>query len=105
MFCHKKVSNIRRDVTWTTPSIIYLAYWTKLGQEGVGSIENWKPRFSNYKSRIKKRVKSYSIVKHFIDSYTDTVNPSKYLRFNIIDCLTNTENGNKEEIGDLHLEK
>ena len=69
------------------------------------STENWKPRLSNYKSHIKKKVKSCSIVKHFIDSCTDTVNPSKYLRFILIDCVTNTENNSKEEIDDLLLEK
>ena len=36
-------------------------------------------------------------MKHFIDSCTDTVNPSKYLRFILIDS--------KEEIDDLLLEK
>ena len=44
-------------------------------------------------------------MKHFIDSCNDTVNPSKYLRFILIDCLTNTENSNQEEINDLLLEK
>ena len=64
--------------------MIYLAYCTKCGKQGVGSTENWKPQLSNYKSHIKK--KSYSIVRPFIDSCTDTVNPSKYLRFILIDC-------------------
>ena len=54
---------------------------------------------------MKKKVKSCSIVKHFIDSCNDTVNPSKYLRFILIDCVTNTENSSKEEIDDLLLEK
>ena len=66
-----------------------------------GSTENWKPRLSNYKSHIKKTVKSCSIVKHFIDSCTDT----KHLKFILIDCVTNTENNGKEEIDDLLLEK
>ena len=54
---------------------------------------------------MKKKVKSCSIVKHFIDSCNVTVNPSKYLRFILIDCVTNTENSSKEEIDDLLLEK
>ena len=45
------------------------------------------------------------IVKHFIDSGTDTVSPSKYLRFILTDCVTNTKNSSKEEIDDLLLEK
>ena len=60
----------------------------------------WKPRLCKYKSHIKKNVKSSSIVKHFIDSYIDTVNPSKYLRLILIYCVTNTENNSKEEIDD-----
>ena len=81
--------------------MIYLAYCTKCGKQGVGSNKNWKPRLSNYKSHIKKKVKSCSIVKHFIDSCTDTVNPSRYL----IVCVTNTEDSSKKEIDDLLLEK
>ena len=44
-------------------------------------------------------------MKRFIDSSTDTVNPSKHLRFILIDCVTNTEKSSKEEIDDLLLEK
>ena len=44
-------------------------------------------------------------MKHFIDSCTDIVNPSKYLRFILIDYLANTENNSKEEIDDLLLER
>ena len=85
--------------------MIYLAYCTKCGKQGIGSTENWKPRLSDYKSHIKKNVKSCSIMKHFIYSCTDTVNSSKYLRFIQIDCVTNTENSSIEEIDDLLLEK
>ena len=85
--------------------MIYLTYFTKCGKQGVGSTKNWKLRLSNYKSHIKTKVKSCAIVKHYIDSRSDTVNPSKYLRFTLIDCVTNTENGSKEEIDNLLLEK
>ena len=44
-------------------------------------------------------------MKHFIEPCTDTVNPSDYLRFILIDCVTNTENSSKEEIDDLLLGK
>ena len=42
---------------------------------------------------------------YFIDSCTDTVNPSKHLRFILIDCVINTGNSSKKEIDDLLLEK
>ena len=51
------------------------------------------------------KVISYLVVKRFIDSCTDTINPSKYLGFIPIDCVTNTENSSKEEVDDLLLEK
>ena len=85
--------------------MIYLAYCTKCGKQGIGSTEKWKPRLSDCKSHIRKNVKSCSIIKHFIYSCTDTVNLSKYLRFIQIDCVTNTENSSIEEIDDLLLEK
>ena len=44
-------------------------------------------------------------MKNFIDSCTNTVNLSKYSRFILIDCVTNTENSSKEEIDDLLLEE
>ena len=100
----KKTFKIRRYLTCTTPNMIYLAYCTKCDKRGVGSTGNWKPWLSNYNSHIKKKLKSCSIVKHFIDSYTDTVNPSKYLKFILTDCVTNTENSIKEKIDDLILE-
>ena len=44
-------------------------------------------------------------MKHFIDSCTDTVNPSKCLRFIQTDCVTNTENSSKEETDDLLIKE
>ena len=85
--------------------MIYWPYCTKCGKAGVGSNENWKSRISNYKSHINKKVKSYSIVKHFIDSFTDTDNLTKQLRFLSIDCVTNTQNSTKREIDDILIEK
>ena len=64
-FATKKIFKIRRYLACTTPNMIHLAYCTKCGKQGVGSNKNWKPRLSNYKSHIKKKVKSCSIVKHF----------------------------------------
>ena len=77
--------------------MIYLVYCTKCGKQVVGSSKNWESWLSNHKSHIKKKVKSCSIVKHFIDSCTATVIPSKYFRF---------INSSKEKIEfDLLLEK
>ena len=96
----------RRCLTCIKANIIYLAYSTKCGKQGVGSTKNWKPRLSNYKSNIKSKDKSCSIVKHFIDSCTGTANTYNYLRkIILIGCVSNTENSTQEEIDDLLLKK
>ena len=105
MLAIKKVFKIRRHLTCTTPNMIYLTYFTKCGKQGVGSTKNWKRWLSNYRLHIKKKLQSCSIVKHFSDSCSDTVNPSKYLRYILIDFVTNIEHSRKEEIDDLLLEK
>ena len=77
--------------------MIYLVYCTKCGKQVVGSTKNLESWLSNQKSHIKKKEKSCSIVKHFIDSCTATVNSSKHFRF---------INSSKEKIEfDLLLEK
>ena len=101
-FATKNISKIKRYLACTTPNMIYLAYCTKCGKQGVRSTENWKPRLSNYKLHLKKKVKSWPIVKHFY-WHCQSVNTS--LRFVLIDCVTNTENSSKEEIDGLLLEK
>ena len=47
------------------------------------------------------KVRSCSIVKHFIDVCSDTDDPSKVFRFIIIDQLNNTNNVSPDEIDDL----
>ena len=66
---------------------------------------SWKPRLSNYKSHIKQSVHSCKIVKHFIEKCNDPIVPFKYLRFVILDVLTNTESLSKDDIEDLLLKK
>ena len=96
---------IRRDSTWTTKNVIYLAYCTKCGEQGTGSIVSWKPHLSNYKSHIKQSIHSCKIVKLFIEKCNDPIVPFKYLRFSIMDVLTNTESLSKDDIEDLLLKK
>ena len=96
---------IRRDSTCTTKNVMYLAYCTKCGEQGMGSTVSWKPRLSNYKSHIKQSVHSCKIVKHFIEKCNDPIVPFKYLRFVILDVLTNTEPLSKNDIEDLLLKK
>ena len=74
-------------------------------KQGVGSTVDWKPRLRNYKSHIKKKVRSCSIVNHFIDVCSDTDDPSRNIRFIIIDQLNNTISLSPNDIDDLLLQK
>ena len=82
-----------------------MACCTKYGEQATGSTVSRKPRLSNYKSHIKQSVHSCKIVKHFIEKCNDPIVPFKYLRFVILDVLTNTESLSKDDIEDLLLKK
>ena len=48
---------------------------------------DWKPRLRNYKSHIKEKLRSCSIVNRFIDVCSDIDDPSRKIRIIIIDQL------------------
>ena len=83
-FATKRVYKVRRS-----KNVIYIAFCLNCLKHRVGSTVDWKPRFRNYKSHIKKKVRSCSIVNHFIDVCSDTDDPSRNIRFIIIDQLNN----------------
>ena len=58
---------IRRDSTCFTPNVVYVIYCKKCIKQGVGSTISWTPSLLNYKSHIKKNVRSWKIATHFID--------------------------------------
>ena len=66
-----------------------MAYCKKGKTQGVGFIILWKPRLRNYKSHIKKTVRSCQISVYFVDKYFDEEMPFKYLSFFIIDIVNN----------------
>ena len=82
-----------------------IAFCTNCLKHGVGSNVDWKPRLRNYKSHIKKNVRSCSMFNHFIDSCSDTDDPSRNIRFIIIDQLNNTNSLSPDKIDDLLLQK
>jgi hypothetical protein len=100
-----KTFMIRRDFNCDSKNVIYCAICTKCTKQGVGSTADWKPRLSNYKSHIKKGLRTCGIAKHFIDECTDDSDPCGYLLFVIVDGLNNTDNLSAEQIDDLLLEK
>lgn len=96
---------IRKQMTCSTKNVIYMCYCLKCKKQGIGSTCNWKHRLANYKSHIKKQVISCQIVKHFIECCNDVENPTKYLRFILIDYVDNTSNLPTEKVEEILLEK
>ena len=104
-FATGRVWKIRRNSTCSSKNVVYLAVCKNCGKQGVGSTVSWKPRLSNYKSHIKKKVTSCQIVKHFLDECFDTAVPYKYLSFVILDVVNNCDNLSLQEIDHILLEK
>lgn len=100
-----KVFKVRKSLTCTTKNVIYLCYCTNCKKQGVGSTSNWKARLANYKSHIKKSVGSCQIAKHFIHSCKDDSNPTKFLRFVLIDYVDNTTKMSSPDVEAILLEK
>ena len=81
--------NIRRQTSCTSESVIYVACCQKCGKQGVGSTVHWKKRLANYKSHIKKGLKTCKIVRHFIEECPDETLSN--LKFIIVDSVNNTD--------------
>ena len=104
-FATKRIYKVTRSTSCVSKSVIYIAFCLNCLKQGVTSTVDWKPRLRNYKSHIKKKVRSCSIVNHFIDVSSDTDDPSGNIRFIIIDQLNNTNSLSPDEVDDLLLEK
>ena len=74
-------------------------------KQGVGSTVDWKPMLWNYKFHTNKKVRSYSIVNHFMDVSSGTDDTSINIRFTIIDQLNNTDSLSSDDLDDLLLQK
>ena len=97
---------IRRHTSCFTPNVVYMAYCKNVkSKQGVGSTISWKSRLRNYKSRIKKNVRSSKIATHFIDECCDEEIPFKYLVFVIIDVVNNKSDLTRNHIEDILLRK
>mgnify|MGYP001794966372 FL=1 len=98
-----RIFHIKRDSSCNSKNIIYVAYCTLCGKQGVGSTTNWKPRLANYKSHIKMKRLTCRIVRHFVEECVD--NSLSNLRFIIVDKVNNTEGLDQKEIDNLLLKK
>ena len=101
----KRIYIFRRYTSCVSKNVIHIAFCLNCLKQGVGSTVYWKPRLRNYKSHIKKKVRSCSIVNHFICVCSDTDDASRNIRFIIIDQLNNTNHLFGEDIDDLLLQK
>ena len=98
----KKVYKVRRSTSCVSKNVIYIAFCLNCLKQGVGSTVDWKPRLRNYKSIRRKKC---DLVDHFIGFCSGTDNPSRNIRFIIIDQLNNTNSFSPDEIDDLLLQK
>ena len=101
----KKQFKIRRDFNCLSTHVIYCAFCTSCCKQGIGSTVNWKQRLAIYKSHIKNKHETCSIVKHFLHECADEENPSGNLMFVIVDGLENISSLSKVEIDKLLLQK
>ena len=84
-FATERAYKVRRSASCVSKNVIHIAFCLNCLKEGVRSTVDGKPRLRNYKSHLKKKVQSCSIVNHFIDVCSDTDDPSRNIRFIIID--------------------
>ena len=74
----------RRDASCYLKNVTYVAYCIKCIKQGIGTTTSRKTRLSIYKSQIKKKKLTCTIVTHFIENCND--NGLNNLRFIIVDC-------------------
>ena len=105
-FATKRIYKVRRSTSCVSKNVIFITFCPNCLNQGVGSTVDWKPKLQNYKSNIKKKLWSCSIVNHFIDVCSDTVDPSRNIRLIIIiDKWNNTGSLFPDDIDDLLLQK
>ena len=76
-FTTKRICKIRQSVLCVCKNVIYIAFCLSYSKQGVGSTVDWKTRLRNYKSHIKKKLRSCSLANYFLDVCSDTEDPSK----------------------------
>ena len=101
----KRIYKVRQSTSCVSKNRIRIAFCLSCLKQGVGSTLGWKRRLQNYKSHINEKVRSCSIVNHFIDVCSDTDDPSKNIRFIIIDQLNIINGLSPDEIDNLLLRK
>ena len=70
---------INKSLTCTSHNVVYLASCEICNMQGVGYTVSFKPRLAIYKSHIKHKRRTCSIVNHFIDMHEADHSSSKFL--------------------------
>ena len=96
-FATGRIFKIRRDSSCQMENVIYVAFCLNCQKKGVGSTVSWKSRLRNYKSYIKNNLKSWKIVRHFIEECKGVSN----LCFILVDVLKNVDHCSSDEIEEL----
>ena len=104
-FATKSVYDVRRSTSCVSKNVSYIAFCLNCLKQVVGSTVDWKSRLRNYKSHIKKKVQSFSIVNPFNDACSDTDDSSRIIRFIIITQLNKTNSLSPDKIDNLLLQK
>ena len=96
---------IRPKLCCTSINVVYLMSCANCLHQGIGSTQNMKPRWANYKSHSNKKINSCSISRHFNEICRCVNNPREYMQIQLIDSVDNTNNMNRDEIDELLLKK
>ena len=94
---------IRRNTSYNSKNVIYVAYCIKYMKGDVGLTTFWKPCLSNCKIHVRKKKLICRIVRYFIEISND--NRFNNLRFTIIHWLNNVYGLTNDEKIDLLLIK
>ena len=104
-FADNRVFRIRNPLTCATKYLVYLMCCTNCKQQGVGSTNNMKERWANYKSHNKKSLNTCSITKHFNEICPCPSKPTTYMSVQLIDFVDNCAHLSSEQINDILLNK
>ena len=87
-----RVCNIRSKLTCNTPNVVYLISCSNCYDQYVGSALDFKSRFRIHKSDIKTKKDRCGAARHFNTICTDSSNPHKFLKVQIIESVQSDYN-------------
>ena len=80
-----RVCNIRGKLTCNSPNVVYLISCSNCDDQYVGHALHFKSRFRIHKSDVKTKKDRCVTARHFNTKCTDSSNPHKFLKIQIIE--------------------